>query len=135
MTITSYTDGASVDFTGTGFTGTPTVTIGGVECTSPTVTATSISCTKADGPVGSHTPVVEFPDYGHVAYDSGVSNTIDYTLAITSISPSLGSVAGGTTITITGTGFLPSLTSGTMNDSGTGEDAMKVTIQGNICTI
>ena len=134
--ITSYTDASTITFTGTGFVSTPTITVGGAECADVTVVSdTSITCTKPEGAVGSHFPVVEFTGYGYVGYDVAVTNTIDYTLAITSISPSTGSVQGGTTITINGSGFLPSLTSGTMDSSGSGEDAMKVTIQGTICTI
>ena len=134
--ITSYTEGTTITFTGTGFVGTPTITVGGADCSNVTVDSeTSMSCTKPNGPVGTHTPVVEFPEYGYVVYDTGVTNTIEYTLAISSISPAQGSVAGGTVITIVGTGFLPSLTSGTMNSSGSGENAMKVTISGTICTI
>ena len=85
--------------------------------------------------MGSHQPVVDFAGYGYVAYDPSVTTTIDANLSVTGISPSFGSVAGNTTITLTGSGFLPSITSGTMDSSGSGEDAMKVTIAGNICTI
>ena len=132
MKITSYTDdGGSITFTGTGFDTTerPHITVGGAECTNATVvSATSITCAKPDGPVGNHSPQVEFAGYGYVAYDAGVTNTIDYSLVIAAILPTQGSVAGGTTVSIYGDGFLPSLTSGTMDSSGTGEAAMKVTI-------
>ena len=97
-TITSYTDGATITFNGTGFDSTPTITVGGAECTGVTVAGDELSmtCTKPEGPVGSHIPVVEFAGYGYANYDVSVTNTVDYTLAVTGITPTTGSTAGGT---------------------------------------
>lgn len=38
---------------------------------------------------------------------AGLNTTIEYVLEVTSFSPSLGSLYGGTTITVTGSGFSP----------------------------
>ncbi len=38
---------------------------------------------------------------------AGIKTTIEYVLDVTGFSPSLGSLYGGTTITITGSGFSP----------------------------
>lgn len=40
---------------------------------------------------------------------SGVNTTIEYILRVTGISPQFGSLYGGTTVTITGSGFSPVL--------------------------
>ena len=86
---------------------TPIITVGGATATNVVVTTdTEIVCTKPDGAAGAHRPIVEFPGYGYVAFDGAVANTIDFALTVGSISPSEGSIAGGTHIVITGTGFL-----------------------------
>lgn len=40
MTITGLVNSSTLTFTGTGFAGTPTITVGGAECTSPVVSPT-----------------------------------------------------------------------------------------------
>ncbi|XP_041373046.1 fibrocystin-L-like isoform X2 [Gigantopelta aegis] len=94
----------AITITGTGFDSTPannTVSIGGVACTVTAATATTITCNIGNGPTGSHAIVVDVAGKGLA---SG-SVTFSYLSAITSISPTSGSIGGGTTLTITGYGF------------------------------
>lgn len=107
----------SVTITGTNLTGTTAVTIGGAAAPIWTVVnATTITATTPPGTVGTASVVVTTPG------GSNAANTLyTYVVAptVTSISPSSGPVAGGTTVTINGTNF-------------TG--ATKVTIGGVIAT-
>lgn len=108
------------------------VTVGGEACTDVIVSSdTSMSCLKPAGPVGSHRPLVEFPGFGYATYSQGVTNTIDYTLTITNITPSVGSIAGGTSLTINGTGFMPEATN--VNVAGNPCDVQSVTGSQILC--
>ncbi|GAX81121.1 hypothetical protein CEUSTIGMA_g8555.t1 [Chlamydomonas eustigma] len=87
---------------------------GGYACVNATaVTNTSISCNSGPLPNGAYYLVVQY------AYTSN-STTVPYTLmyvfqtistvlTITSVSPSVGSIGGGTNLTITGSGFSTTL--------------------------
>ena len=94
--------GTSITITGTNLTGATGVTVGGVAATSVVVVnATSITALTPVGTAGSKDVVVNTP--------GGSATKIDaYTFiisapTITSVSPSSGPTAGGTSITITGT--------------------------------
>jgi hypothetical protein len=95
--------GTHVTITGTGFTGATKVAFGGVAATSFTVVSvTQITAVTPAGTVGTRNVLVTTP--------SGTSPTADdftYTAppTITSVSPNTGPKAGGTHVTITGTGF------------------------------
>ena len=96
--------GTSVIITGSDFTGAPAVTFSGVAATDVTVVdSTTITCTTPAGSAGSASVVVTTP------LGSNAANTL-FTYVppaptITAVSPSSGSAAGGTSVTITGTGF------------------------------
>ena len=98
--------GQSVTITGTGFTGATGVTIGGSAATGVTVVSdTQITATTPAHAAGSASVVVT------TAAGSNAANTL-YTYAVpvspptvSLVSPSLGPVAGGQVVTITGTGF------------------------------
>lgn len=45
----------------------------------------------------------------YLDHSSGVNATIEYILRVTGISPQHGSLFGGTTVTVTGSGFSPVL--------------------------
>ncbi|GIT79810.1 hypothetical protein LLS1_14790 [Leifsonia sp. LS1] len=96
------TGGTAVTITGTGFTGATGVTFGGTAGTAFTVVNdTTITATTPAGTPGDVDVIVQHPN--------GDSQPGDFTYlavpAITSITPDSGPEAGGTAVTITGTGF------------------------------
>jgi hypothetical protein len=99
------TGGTVVVITGSGFTGATSVTFGGVAGTNLTVNSGSqITVTSPAHTAGSVNIVVTTPlgtsvdsEADNFLYGSGPT--------ITSINPTQGGTAGGTTVTITGTGF------------------------------
>jgi hypothetical protein len=102
--------GTSVTVTGTGFSGTPAVSFGGVAATGVTVnSATSITAISPAHAAGAVDVTVTTPN-GTSAAGSSDSFTYSDVPAITSVSPSSGPAAGGTAITITGVGFAPGST-------------------------
>ncbi len=99
----SLAGGNTVTITGTNFLEAQTVTFGGTPATSFTVnTATSITATVPPGSIGTVSVVVT------TLVGSSAPNSL-YTYVslpvFTSISPSSGPIAGGTAVTITGSGF------------------------------
>ena len=99
----STVGGTSVTITGTNFTGATGVTIGGVAATGVSVvSATSITATTPAGTAGTASVVVTTP------VGSNAANTLFTYVApptVTSLTPTSGTTAGGTAVTITGTGF------------------------------
>jgi len=103
----STTGGQTVTITGTGFTGATGVSFGGVPATgvvvhSPTSITAVVPPAAAGGPVGV---VVTTP--GGVSAPAPYRYTAPSIIAVT---PNRGPTAGGTSITITGTGFSPTAT-------------------------
>jgi fibronectin type 3 domain-containing protein len=96
--------GTAVTITGTGFTAGVTIKIGGSTCTGPVVgSSTSITCTTSSHAQGSTDIVVTNTD----TQKGTLVNGFGYVAAptITSMSPTVGALAGATTITLTGTNF------------------------------
>ena len=99
------TGGNTVTITGTGFTGATSVTFGGVDATSFTV----VSATQISAVVPSSASVATVSV--NVTTPSGTNNVntlYSYVLpppTVTSVNPGTGPLAGGNTVTITGTGF------------------------------
>ena len=96
--------GTSVTITGTNLTGASAVTFGGAAATNVSVVnATTITCTTPTGSVGAASVLVTTPD------GTNAANTLYTYLApaptVTNVSPAIGSTAGGTSVTITGTSF------------------------------
>jgi cytochrome c553 len=98
----------SVALTGTGFQSGANVTVGGVACGDLSVlSSTQISCITGAHAAGAVSVVIENPD-GQSATLSGAytyASTSPPSPTISSISPTSGSGSGGTTLTISGTGF------------------------------
>ncbi|VDH99664.1 Hypothetical predicted protein, partial [Mytilus galloprovincialis] len=96
----------SVTITGQGF-GTDSsnvmVTIGGADCTVSVVTAQTVTCTITNVPVGSQPVVVLLKDIGLATNINNIQITSQ--AIISSITPSEGSIHGGTMIDIAGNGF------------------------------
>ena len=102
--------GTAVTITGTGFDGGATVTIGGVAATGVTVVnATSITATTGAHAAGAVDVAVTNPD----TQTGTLANGFTYQApapTVTNVTPALGSTAGGTAVTITGTGFVAGAT-------------------------
>ena len=97
--------GGTLTVSGSGFLATPTIKVGPNTCANPVfVDSNTLTCTIPAGSSGAATVTVTNPDTqaiiksGLFVYGSG--------LTIASISPTNGKLAGGDTITITGTGFV-----------------------------
>ncbi len=94
--------GTLVTITGTNFTGATAVHFGGVPAASFTGTSTTISAVSPAQPLGNDNITVTTP-----SGTSAVSSRDLFKVApqVTGLSPSSGPAAGGTTLTVTGTGF------------------------------
>ena len=77
------------------------VDVGGRKCSVTAASASSITCTLEDGPAGDLDVSVWVKSKGKAAG----SVTFTLSLEIVSFSPASGSVGGGTTLTVDGTGF------------------------------
>ncbi|XP_051729222.1 fibrocystin-L-like [Ctenopharyngodon idella] len=83
------------------------VLIGEAECELLQWTNESITCLLPTLPPATYNVCVRVGNQGYPLTSAGVNTTVEYVLEVTSFSPSLGSLYGGTTITITGSGFSP----------------------------
>jgi len=101
----STAGGTNITITGTGFVSGATVTFGGTAATNVTVVnATSITATTPAKAAGAATVVATNPD--NQSSTQSISFTFVAAPTVTSVVPSNGSTAGGTSVTITGTGFV-----------------------------
>ena len=116
--VINVTAGAVLTITGTGFldasdggllAGGNTVTIGGMNTSTCNVTAassTSISCIVPDVPAGVRLLTLTVGGGRGIArLTSGVINSLLFEATVTSITPLTGSAAGGTRVTLYGTGL------------------------------
>ena len=102
-TVGPLAGGTAVTLNGTGFGSGASVTIGGTAATGCTVVSgTTITCTTPSGTAGAKNVVVTQP-----GGSSTLTNGYTYQAApsLTSISPTSGTTAGGTAVTLTGTSF------------------------------
>ena len=97
--------GTAVTITGVALSPSSTILIGGQPCTPVVVNATqtSATCTTASASAGADDVVVSTPGGG----STSLAGAFIYSPAptITSVSPITGTTAGGTTLTVNGTGF------------------------------
>ena len=96
--------GTTVIITGTGFTGATAVDFGSIAASITAITGTQITAVSPAGSVGMVDVTVTTPG-GTSATSSADQFTYMPVPTVTGISPSSGPTAGGTTVTITGTGF------------------------------
>ncbi|NP_001305057.1 PKHD1 like 1, tandem duplicate 1 isoform X1 [Danio rerio] len=85
------------------------VLIGDAECELLQWTNESISCLLPTLPPAVYNVNVRVGNQGYPLTSPGVNTTIEYALEVTGFSPSVGSLFGGTTITIMGSGFSPDI--------------------------
>jgi hypothetical protein len=98
--------GTTVTITGSGFTGATRVSFGAVAATSYSVTSdTQITAVSPAQAAGSHYIVVTGPGGTSPTVSAAIFTYKPPAPAISSISPSSGPPAGGTSVTITGSGF------------------------------
>ncbi len=98
--------GTSVVISGTGFVAGATVSFGGSAATNVIVTnQTSITATTPPGAAGSVNITVTNPDLQNATLTNGFTYTMSAP-TVSSVSPSTGPTAGGTAVSITGTGFV-----------------------------
>lgn len=96
------TGGDSVTITGTNFTATPTVTIGGALATSVTfINSTTLSVVDPPHTVGTYDVTVTNPNGGSSTLPASFSYT-ELPPSVTGVSPASGAFTGGTPVTITG---------------------------------
>ena len=116
------TGGTVVTLSGSNFIAGASVTLRGVPCSAVTVvSATQITCTTPVNTAGAVDVTVINPD----SQSSTLASSYVYQAPpnVTSISPTAGSIAGGTILTLTGTGFLAGAT---VNMEGTGCNSVTV---------
>ena len=102
--------GTAITITGSGFLTGATATVGGVTCSSLTVvSSTSIACTTGAHGAGA-VDVVVTNTVTQRGTATGAFNYHNPAPTVTSVSPATGTTAGGTAITITGSGFLTGAT-------------------------
>ncbi len=104
----SSSGGTSVTITGSGFTGATSVTFGGVAATFNFVSDSSITATSPAGTLGTTVDVRVITPLGTSPNTTADNFTYGTAAAptVTGVSPSSGPIGGGTTVTITGTGFV-----------------------------
>jgi len=100
-----------------------TIDVGGRKCVATAATATSVTCTLENGPAGDFDISLWVQSRGKA---SG-SVTFTLSLAVDSFSPTSGSVGGGTTLTILGTGFPNTMAEWDNNEIAVGGSPCKIT--------
>jgi hypothetical protein len=100
--------GTSITLTGTDFLTGATVKIGTDTCAVTAESATSITCTTPAHVAGANDVTITNPDNQAATLTNGFTYLAPPT--VTSVSPDSGALAGGTTVTVTGTGFFTGAT-------------------------
>ncbi|KAM6958720.1 PKHD1 like 1, tandem duplicate 1 [Aplochiton taeniatus] len=81
------------------------VFVGLKECPVEQWTSTNITCLLPIQPPGLYNVYVKVENNGYPKTSPGVNASIEYILEVSNVSPVLGSLLGGTRLTITGSGF------------------------------
>ncbi|CAL8293184.1 unnamed protein product [Merluccius merluccius] len=99
-----------VTITGSGFSsGNASIMIGDTDCEIQATTTTTAVCRPGSAPAGTYPVWVTFPSLGQAEYQADLLN-FTYQLILSSLSPRSGSVAGGTLLTVQGSGLGPDAT-------------------------
>ena len=138
ITPTTVSHGDSVTIVGSGFSSVAMenmVEFGDVSCDVTSSTATMISCTLGVGQVGQKPLNINVLNYGIATITDDLY--INYTISLAHVMPSVGSVAGGTIITISGYGFLQDTTTCPMTNitMPCSDWTISVDIDGNNCSV
>ncbi len=100
--------GTTVNVIGSQFMNGARVTIGGISCDSITFnSSTSLTCVTPAGSAGAKAVVVTNPDAQSATLANGFTYSNGMAPTISTVTPNSGPLAGGTTITIIGSGFIP----------------------------
>ena len=103
--------GTTITLTGTGFVSGATVRVGGTSATNVTfVSATQLTARTPTGTAGARDVQITNPNGQSATRTGGFTYTAATAPTLTSVSPTSGPTAGGTTITLTGTGFVSGAT-------------------------
>ncbi|XP_011607160.2 fibrocystin-L isoform X2 [Takifugu rubripes] len=98
--------GTLLTVTGTGFMSeNASVVVGNAKCHVEQITNTTQVCRLGSASAGTYPVMVSFPSLGYSHYTDGNELNFTYQLIIISFSPSSGSIAGGTLLTLRGFGF------------------------------
>jgi hypothetical protein len=97
------TGGTTVTITGTGFSGATKVAFGAIAATGFTVVSNTVITAVTPAEVGGTRPVYVITPGGRSS--AGTFTFVASPPSVTAVTPSSGPKAGGTTVTITGTGF------------------------------
>lgn len=120
--IGSVSGGEVISISGSGFTNTTTVLVGGENCVIQSLTQAEITCVTLGHAPGEFPIRLVTPGKGFAVIPEEY-RTFEYVLEVHSVSPLIGSVAGGTRVVITGRGF------------GSNESRAAVTMHGRTCQI
>lgn len=107
----SAAGGTTVQITGVGFTDLTTVTIGGIAASVTFNSSTSLTVVTPSGVVGASNVAVKYGDSkaistGAFTYTGTTPSVNQFLPTFSSISPASGHLSGGTSVTISGTGFV-----------------------------
>ncbi|XP_061597205.1 fibrocystin-L-like isoform X1 [Cololabis saira] len=94
------------------------VFVGVKQCVTVQWTPTEISCVLPALPPGVHEVDVQVGSRGAAQMSSGVNATVEYILEVSGISPLLGSLLGGTRLTVSGSGFSSNATDNRVSVGG-----------------
>ena len=138
ITPTTVSRGDSVAILGSGFSSVAMeniVKFDDVSCDVTSSTATMITCTLGVGQVGQKPLNINVLNYGIATVTGDLY--INYTMSLAHVMPSIGSVAGGTIITISGYGFLQETTTCPMTNftMPCSDWTISVDIDGNNCSV
>ncbi|MBN3294523.1 PKHL1 protein, partial [Polypterus senegalus] len=119
----SIAGNTSLTISGSQFESQSSVLIGNSNCEITEWTSSTIICTLPVLPPGTYNVLLKVGNWGYAKASDGVSTSIEYVLEINSVSPLEGSMYGGTTISVTGSGF------------STNPNDMQVLMGNNICKV